>query len=81
MQIHHCIEPAIDLEEQRCFPGGDNFLHDRNIFLSYLRRLELKIGPLLLSVTAPQPGIVENIPVDDGATVGYGTPLVDLHPL
>ena len=41
----------------------------------------LKIGPLLLSVTAPQPGIVENIPVDDGATVGYGTMLVDLHPL
>ncbi|KQW61848.1 acetyl-CoA carboxylase biotin carboxyl carrier protein [Variovorax sp. Root411] len=41
----------------------------------------LKIGPLLLPVTTPQPGVVENIRVDDAATVGYGTPLVDLHPL
>lgn len=41
----------------------------------------LKIGPLLLPVTAPQPGIVERICVDDATAVGYGTPLFELHPL
>lgn len=41
----------------------------------------LKIGPLLLPVTAPQPGIVDNIHAADGMAVGYGTPLIDLHPL
>jgi acetyl-CoA carboxylase biotin carboxyl carrier protein len=41
----------------------------------------LKIGPLLLPVTAPQPGIVEGICADDATAVGYGTPLFELHPL
>ncbi len=41
----------------------------------------LKIGPLLLPVAAPQAGIVDGIHVADGAAVGYGTPLLDLHPL
>lgn len=41
----------------------------------------LKIGPLLLPVTAPQAGIVDGIHAADGLAVGYGTPLVDLHPL
>jgi acetyl-CoA carboxylase biotin carboxyl carrier protein len=41
----------------------------------------LKIGPLLLPVTAPQAGIVDGIHTADGLAVGYGTPLVDLHPL
>ncbi|BEP38755.1 hypothetical protein GmRootV59_51640 (plasmid) [Variovorax sp. V59] len=41
----------------------------------------LKIGPLLLPVTAPQAGIVGGIHVADGLAVGYGAPLVDLHPL
>jgi len=41
----------------------------------------LKIGPLLLPVTAPLAGIVEVVQADDGPAVGYGTPLVDLHPL
>ncbi len=41
----------------------------------------LKIGPLLLPMTAPQTGIVDDIHVVDGLAVGYGTPLVDLHPL
>ncbi|MBD9665629.1 acetyl-CoA carboxylase biotin carboxyl carrier protein subunit [Variovorax sp. VRV01] len=41
----------------------------------------LKIGPLLLPVTAPQAGIVDGIHVADGLAVGYGAPLVDLHPL
>ncbi|MBT2336344.1 acetyl-CoA carboxylase biotin carboxyl carrier protein subunit [Variovorax paradoxus] len=41
----------------------------------------LKIGPLLLPVTAPQAGIIEDIHAGDGLAVGYGTPLLDLHPL
>ena len=41
----------------------------------------LKIGPLLLPVTAPQAGIVDGLQAVDGLAVGYGTPLVDLHPL
>jgi acetyl-CoA carboxylase biotin carboxyl carrier protein len=41
----------------------------------------LKIGPLLLPVTAPQAGIVDGIHAADGLAVGYGTPLVDLQPL
>jgi acetyl-CoA carboxylase biotin carboxyl carrier protein len=41
----------------------------------------LKIGPLLLPVTAPRAGIVDSIHATDGLAVGYGTPLFDLHPL
>jgi acetyl-CoA carboxylase biotin carboxyl carrier protein len=41
----------------------------------------LKIGPLLLPVTAPRAGIVDGIRAADGLAVGYGTPLVDLLPL
>jgi len=41
----------------------------------------LKIGPLLLPVTAPQAGIVDGVHAADGLAVGYGAPLVDLHPL
>ena len=41
----------------------------------------LKIGPLLLPVTAPQAGIVDGIHVANDVVIGYGTPLVDLHPL
>ena len=41
----------------------------------------LKIGPLLLPVTAPQAGIVDGVHAPDGLAVGYGTLLVDLHPL
>jgi len=41
----------------------------------------LKIGPLLLPVTAPQAGIVDGVHTADGLAVGYGTPLVELHPL
>jgi len=41
----------------------------------------LKIGPLLLPVTAPLAGIVDGIHVANDVAVGYGTPLVDLHPL
>jgi acetyl-CoA carboxylase biotin carboxyl carrier protein len=41
----------------------------------------LKIGPLLLPLTAPQAGIVDGVHAADGLTVGYGAPLVDLHPL
>ena len=41
----------------------------------------LKIGPLLLPVTAPQAGIVDGVHAADGLAVGYGTPLVDLHSL
>ncbi|WP_432727455.1 biotin/lipoyl-containing protein [Variovorax sp. W6] len=41
----------------------------------------MKIGPLLLPVVAPQAGIVDGIRVADGTAVGYGTPLLELHPL
>ncbi len=41
----------------------------------------LKIGPLLLPVTAPQAGIVDGIHAADGLAVGFGAPLVDLLPL
>lgn len=41
----------------------------------------LNIGPLLLPVTAPQTGIVDAIHVANGVAVGYGTVLIDLHPL
>jgi len=41
----------------------------------------LKIGPLLLPVTAPQAGIVDGILAADGLAVGYGAQLFDLHPL
>ena len=39
----------------------------------------LQIGALLLPVTAPRDGIVENVLVAQGTTVGYGTPLVELR--
>lgn len=41
----------------------------------------LQIGPLLLPVTAPQAGIVDARHVESGFAVGYGAPLIDLHPL
>jgi acetyl-CoA carboxylase biotin carboxyl carrier protein len=39
----------------------------------------LQIGALLLPVTARQDGIVVDMLVAAGATVGYGTPLVELQ--
>ncbi|MGJ7558617.1 acetyl-CoA carboxylase biotin carboxyl carrier protein [Variovorax sp. RB3P1] len=41
----------------------------------------LNIGPLLLPVSAPQAGIVDALHVESGIAVGYGAPLIDLHPL
>lgn len=41
----------------------------------------LNIGPLLLPVSAPQAGIVDARHVESGIAVGYGAPLIDLHPL
>ncbi|MGO4394916.1 acetyl-CoA carboxylase biotin carboxyl carrier protein subunit [Variovorax sp. M-6] len=40
----------------------------------------LRIGVLLLPVAASRAGTVAALRADDGATVGYGTALVDLHP-
>lgn len=40
----------------------------------------LQIGALLLPVTAPRAAVVAGLRVAHGATVGYGTPLVDLAP-
>ena len=40
----------------------------------------LQIGPLLLPVPAPRAAVVAGLRVAHGATVGYGTPLVDLDP-
>jgi acetyl-CoA carboxylase biotin carboxyl carrier protein len=41
----------------------------------------LNIGPLLLPVSAPQAGIVDALHAESGIAVGYGAPLIDLHPL
>jgi acetyl-CoA carboxylase biotin carboxyl carrier protein len=41
----------------------------------------LKIGALLLPVHAPQEGIVLRRLVPDGATVGFGTPLLEMSRL
>jgi len=41
----------------------------------------LRVGPLLLPVTAPCPAIVVDVIAAPGAAVGYGTPLIALHPL
>lgn len=41
----------------------------------------LQVGVLLLPVVAPRAGIVAALRARTGATVGYGTPLVDLRPL
>ncbi|MDM0026104.1 acetyl-CoA carboxylase biotin carboxyl carrier protein [Variovorax saccharolyticus] len=40
----------------------------------------LRIGVLLLPVLASRAGTVAALRAGDGATVGYGAPLVDLHP-
>jgi len=39
----------------------------------------LRIGALLLPVTAPHDGIVVSVLEQDGAVVGYGTPLVEFQ--
>jgi len=39
----------------------------------------LRIGPLLLPVAAPRDGVVAAVHAADGAAVGYGTTLVELH--
>jgi acetyl-CoA carboxylase biotin carboxyl carrier protein len=41
----------------------------------------LRIGVLLLPVAATRDGFVAVLRAADGATVGYGTALIDLHPL
>lgn len=41
----------------------------------------LRIGALLLPVSAPHDGRVAEVLAADGAAVGYGTPLVDFQPL
>ena len=73
-------------------PSVGVFLHSHPLAAAPLARIGervdagrvvglLKIGPLLLPVTAPQAGIVDSIHAADGLPVGYGTPLVELHPL
>ncbi|NVM87037.1 acetyl-CoA carboxylase biotin carboxyl carrier protein [Variovorax sp. SG517] len=73
-------------------PSLGVFLHGRPLATAPLARTGarveagqalglLKIGPLLLPVTAPRAGVVDGIHVADGVAVGYGTPLLDLHPL
>jgi acetyl-CoA carboxylase biotin carboxyl carrier protein len=39
----------------------------------------LRIGPLLLPVAAPRDGVVAAVVVADGAAVGWGATLVELH--
>jgi len=41
----------------------------------------LQVGALLLPVAAPQDGTVEAMLVAQGTVVGWGTPLIELHPL
>jgi acetyl-CoA carboxylase biotin carboxyl carrier protein len=73
-------------------PSVGVFLHSHPLAAAPLARIGervdagravglLQIGPLLLPVTAPQAGIVDSIHAADGLHVGYGTPLVELHPL
>jgi acetyl-CoA carboxylase biotin carboxyl carrier protein len=73
-------------------PSVGVFLHSHPLAATPLARIGervdagravglLKIGPLLLPVTALQAGIVDSIHAADGLSVGYGTPLVELHPL
>lgn len=73
-------------------PSVGVFLHSHPLAATPLARIGqrveagqtvglLKIGPLLLPVTAPQAGIVDGVHAADGLAVGYGTPLVDLNPL
>jgi acetyl-CoA carboxylase biotin carboxyl carrier protein len=73
-------------------PSVGVFLHSHPLAAAPLARIGqrveagqtvglLKIGPLLLPVTAPQAGIVDGVHAADGLAVGYGTPLVDLNPL
>lgn len=40
----------------------------------------LQIGALLLPVAAPRAAVVADLRAAHGATVGYGTPLVELEP-
>lgn len=40
----------------------------------------LQIGALLLPVTSPCDGVVAAVLLEHGATAGYGTRLVELHP-
>src|SRR5688500_1244472 len=40
----------------------------------------IKIGPLLLPVPAPRPGVPVALLVPEGEAVGWGTPLVELQP-
>jgi acetyl-CoA carboxylase biotin carboxyl carrier protein len=73
-------------------PSVGVFLHSHPLAAAPLARIGervdagravglLQIGPLLLPVTAPQAGIVDSIHAADGLPVGYGAPLVELHPL
>lgn len=39
----------------------------------------VQVGPLLVHVAAPSPGVVGEVLAEDGATVGYGTPLLRLQ--
>ncbi len=41
----------------------------------------LQVGVLLLPIAAPCAGIVAAVRAHAGATVGFGTPLIDLRPL
>ena len=40
----------------------------------------LRIGPLLVPVAAPRPGVVGAVPGPDGSLVGFGDPLFELEP-
>ena len=41
----------------------------------------LRVGMLLLPVTAALSGVVDSVPTAHGSTVGYGTVLITLRPL
>ncbi|MDH6167942.1 acetyl-CoA carboxylase biotin carboxyl carrier protein [Variovorax boronicumulans] len=88
------VELPVELREAETLPirapSLGVFLHSHPLAATPLVRIGdrveagqtvglLKIGPLLLPVTAPQSGIVDGIHAADGVAVGYGTPLVELH--
>ena len=63
-------------------PLGDTLLADTGAVVRAGQVLGLlQIGALLLPVPAPQDGRVAGVWVAHGTPVGYGTPLVELHPL
>ena len=66
--------PAHPLHDRPLAPIGSRVAAGQPVAL-------LRVGPLLLPVTAPCPAVVADVLATPGDAVGYGTPLIALHPL